>query len=115
MTDTATDTVKQSYRPGVLHRIDPLHDPAPLVFDIPRSGRASAICESRSVARPVSHDAGQPRSDFDIGDGHGMTCDRAFVDTVMQFLAAFGYDVTFNKHFAGAESIHKHSDPGNGP
>ena len=247
MTDTATNKVKQSYRPGVLRRVDPLRNPAPLVFDIPRSGRdypndfrspagfnevkssismyvgelynqapehgaswlfacfpnayidanrherdidpglidgeleaafepteksklgvglihrfcdltgaplqqeplsvtdlrrrldgfywpyhhelAAIIRDMRdqtgvafhvschsmaSVARPVSHDAGQPRSDFDIGDGHGMTCDRGFVDTVIQFLAAFGYDVTLNKHFAGAESIHKHSDPANG-
>jgi len=67
-----------------------------------------------SVARPVSRDAGQPRSDFDIGDGHGRTCDRAFVDAVMRCLSNFGYRVTYNQHFAGAESIHKHSDPANG-
>lgn len=247
MTDTTTDTVQQLYRPGVLHRIDPIQNPAPLVFDIPRSGRdypndfrspagfhevkssismyveelynqapehgaswlfacfpnayidanrherdidpglidgtledpfepteksqlgvglihrfcdltcaplqqepltvadlrrrleefywpyhhelAAIIRDMRektgvafhvschsmaSVARTVSHDAGTPRSDFDIGDGRGVTCGQGFVDTVMTFLKGFGYDVTYNKHFAGAESIHKHSDPANG-
>ncbi|MEE8305309.1 MAG: N-formylglutamate amidohydrolase [Candidatus Tectomicrobia bacterium] len=247
MIGTTTDRVKQIYKPGVLHRMDPLRNSAPLVFDIPRSGRdypndfrspagfnevkssismyveelynqvpehgavwlfacfpnafidtnrherdidpelidgkleepfepteksklgvglihrfcdltgaplqqepltvadlrqrldgfywpyhheLAAItrdmreqtgvafhcsCHSMaSVARPVSHDAGQLRSDFDIGDGHGRTCDRAFVDTVMNVLSGFGYEVPYNKHFAGAECIHKHSDPANG-
>jgi len=67
-----------------------------------------------SVARPVSRDAGEPRSDFDIGDGHGVTSGRAFVDTVFEFLSDLGYDVTINRHFAGAESIHKHGDPPRG-
>jgi hypothetical protein len=34
-----TDIAKHLYRPGILYRIDPSHNPAPLVFDIPRSGR----------------------------------------------------------------------------
>jgi len=67
-----------------------------------------------SIARNVSKDAGAPRSDFDIGDRNGTTCDRDFVDTVQTFLAGLGYDVTVNKHFAGAECIRKHGDPANG-
>lgn len=67
-----------------------------------------------SIARNVSKDAGAPRSDFDIGDRNGTTCDRAFVDTVQAFLSGLGYDVTVNKHFAGAECIRKHGDPANG-
>jgi N-formylglutamate amidohydrolase len=247
MAAMTNDTVTQHYKPGVLHRIDPLHEPAPLVFDIPRSGRdypndfkspacfnevktsismyveelfnkapangatwlyacfanayIDAIWHERdidpalidgtldtpfepteksklgvglihsvtdankallqqtplttadlrrrldefywpyhneltailknmragtgiayhvschsmsSIARAVSKDAGEQRSDFDIGDRHGETCNREFVDTVQTFLSGFGYDVTINKHFAGAESIHKHGNPTNG-
>lgn len=64
-----------------------------------------------SVARAVSRDAGQLRSDFDIGDRNGATCDREFVDIVQSFLSGLGYHVTVNRHFAGAESIRKHADP----
>ncbi len=81
-----------------------------------RTGVACHVsCHSMaSIARSVSKDAGAPRSDFDIGDRHGETCDRGFVDTVQKFLSGLGYDVTVNKHFAGAESIRKHGDPANG-
>jgi len=67
-----------------------------------------------SVARNVSVDAGSQRSDFDIGDGHGKTCDPAFVAAAVECLSGLGYNVTVNKHFAGAESIHKHGDPADG-
>ena len=67
-----------------------------------------------SVARAVSKDAGGARSDFDIGDRHGMTCDRGYVDAALGFLRDLGYDATVNKHFAGAECIAKHGDPANG-
>lgn len=67
-----------------------------------------------SVARSVSKDVGQPRSDFDIGDRNGSTCDRDFVDAVRSFLAGLGYDVSVNRHFPGAESIRKHANPAAG-
>lgn len=81
-----------------------------------RSGIAFHVsCHSMaSIARSVSKDAGAPRSDFDIGDRHGATCDRDFVDAAQAFLSDQGYDVTVNKHFAGAECIAKHGDPSNG-
>ena len=55
-----------------------------------------------------------PRSDFDIGDGYGETCDPAFVAATVKCLSGLGYSVTSNKYFAGAEPIHKHGDPANG-
>lgn len=67
-----------------------------------------------SVARKVSVDAGAQRSDFDIGDGYGKTCNPTFVAAAVECLSGLGYNVTVNKHFAGAESIHKHGDPANG-
>lgn len=67
-----------------------------------------------SIARKVSVDAGAQRSDFDIGDGNGVTCGREFVDAVYETLSGLGYKVTVNKHFAGAESIHKHGNPTGG-
>ncbi len=59
-------------------------------------------------------DAGQARSDFDIGDGNGKTCGPDFVEAVKECLSDFGYDVTVNRHFAGAECIHKHASVENG-
>ncbi|MDD9903157.1 MAG: N-formylglutamate amidohydrolase [Rhodospirillaceae bacterium] len=81
-----------------------------------RSGCAFHVsCHSMaSIARGVSKDAGAPRSDFDIGDRHSTTCEQEFVDTVREFLSGLGYDVTVNKHFAGAECIRKHTDMANG-
>ncbi len=55
-----------------------------------------------------------PRSDFDIGDGKSETWDPAFVAASVECLSGLGYSVTANKHFAGAERIHKHGDPANG-
>lgn len=81
-----------------------------------RSGTAFHVsCHSMaSIARSVSKDAGAPRSDFDIGDRGGTTCDPGFVEAVQTFLSGLGYNVTVNKHFAGAECIRKHGDPENG-
>ena len=55
-----------------------------------------------------------PRSDFDIGDGYAKTCDPAFVAAAVECLSGLGDNLTANKHFAGAERIHKHGDPANG-
>jgi N-formylglutamate amidohydrolase len=86
--------------------IDAMRDDAGMAFHV--------SCHSMaSVARTVSRDAGRQRSDFDIGDGNGVTCKREFVEAVVEFLSAFGYDVTVNRHFVGAESIHQHGDPAN--
>ena len=72
-------------------------------------------CHSMAyVARKVSVDAGAPRSDFDIGEGYGKICDLAFVAAAVECLSGLCFNVTVNKHFAGAESIHKHDDPANG-
>ena len=35
---TGSEDVHEIYRPGVLHRMSPVGNGAPLVFDIPRSG-----------------------------------------------------------------------------
>jgi N-formylglutamate deformylase len=59
-------------------------------------------------------DAGQRRSDFDLGDRNGTTCGPELIETVASVLRSFGYKVTMNAHFIGAESVRKHGAPGRG-
>ncbi|CAH0264165.1 N-formylglutamate amidohydrolase [Roseomonas sp. CECT 9278] len=67
-----------------------------------------------AIAAAGQADAGQRRSDFDLGDRHGTTCGPAVRDLVGSVLGGFGYNVTNNKHFVGAECVRKHGDPANG-
>jgi N-formylglutamate amidohydrolase len=59
-------------------------------------------------------DEGQRRSDFDLGDRHGTTCAPEVTALVEEVLRGFGYRVTRNTHFIGAESVRKHGDPAKG-
>lgn len=63
-----------------------------------------------SVGGTSTLDAGKPRSDFDIGDLEGQSCDPEFSEIVVQVLRSYGYDVTLNVHYAGAECVRRHSD-----
>lgn len=67
-----------------------------------------------SVGGTSTLDAGQPRSDFDIGDLGGTSCDPGFSEFVVRVLRSQGYNVTSNVHYAGAECIRRHSDVGAG-
>ena len=103
----------------LLHRIENYHRPYHLELSTciaqfyEKFGAAYHVsCHSMgSRGSKAMRDVGSPRSDFDIGDGHGTTCSGAFVESAQNFLSGLGYDVTVNKHFAGAESIHRHSAP----
>lgn len=66
-----------------------------------------------AIAAAGQKDAGQRRSDFDLGDRNGTTCGAEIVDLVGSVLRGFGYNVTNNKHFVGAECVRKHGDPAN--
>ncbi|WP_162409023.1 N-formylglutamate amidohydrolase [Acuticoccus sediminis] len=93
----------------------PYHDElaAQLEMHRQRSGVAFHVsCHSMaSIGGKSTVDAGQPRSQFDIGDRHGTTCEPGFVAVVKETLENFGYEVTVNKHYAGAESIRRHARP----
>ncbi|WP_431284877.1 N-formylglutamate amidohydrolase [Humitalea sp. 24SJ18S-53] len=67
-----------------------------------------------AIAGAGTADAGQRRSDFDLGDRNGTTCGAEVVDLVGSVLRGFGYNVTNNRHFIGAEAVRKHGDPKNG-
>jgi len=67
-----------------------------------------------AIATGNGPDAGQRRSDFDLGDRNGATCGPELVDTVAETLKGFGYNVTRNAHFVGAESVRKHGAPDKG-
>lgn len=64
-----------------------------------------------SVGGAATLDRGARRSDFDIGDGNGKTCEPEAVALVAETLRGFGHEVTVNRHYAGAECIHKHARP----
>jgi N-formylglutamate amidohydrolase len=72
-------------------------------------------CHSMSsVGGAATADPGRKRSDFDIGTRHGTTTGPDFAAAVVDCLKGFGYDVTVNEHFAGAESVRKHGNPAGG-
>ncbi len=72
-------------------------------------------CHSMSsVGGKAVADAGRKRSDFDIGTRNGTTTATAFPDLVIETLKGFGYDVTRDEHFIGAESVRKHGNPDGG-
>ena len=72
-------------------------------------------CHSMSsVGGMAVPDPGRKRSDFDIGTRNGTTTKPEFAEAVIACLSGFGYDVTLNEHFAGAESVHKHGKPAAG-
>jgi N-formylglutamate deformylase len=62
-----------------------------------------------SIGGTSTLDAGKPRSDFDIGDLNGASCDPEFSELVVNRLRSHGYKVTSNVHYAGAEAIRRHS------
>jgi N-formylglutamate amidohydrolase len=72
-------------------------------------------CHSMGAMPPsTAKDAGVRRSDFDLGDQHGTTCEPGLVDAVATCLKRQGYTVTTNHHFVGAEAVRKHGNPRSG-
>ena len=72
-------------------------------------------CHSMSsVGGQATADPGRKRSEFDIGTRNGSTTAAGFADAVVDCLKGFGYDVTRDEHFIGAESVRKHGNPDNG-
>lgn len=72
-------------------------------------------CHSMGSRIPApSARAGELRSDFDLGDRRGSTADPAFTAFVQATLQGYGYDVTLNAHFIGAECVRRHGAPRNG-
>jgi N-formylglutamate amidohydrolase len=67
-----------------------------------------------SIGGKATVDAGSQRSQVDIGDRNGASCEPGFVDVVKRTMERLGYEVTVNRHYAGAESVRKHADPANG-
>jgi N-formylglutamate amidohydrolase len=67
-----------------------------------------------AIATGNGPDAGTRRSDFDLGDRNGTTCSPEVVDVVYETLRGFGYKVTRNTHFIGAESVRQHGNPAHG-
>lgn len=67
-----------------------------------------------AIATGSGPDAGTRRSDFDLGDRNGTTCGPELVEVVEATLRGFGYSVTRNAHFIGAECVRQHGNPTGG-
>lgn len=78
-----------------------------------RHGIAFHLSCHSMPAMPAANapDAGRRRSDFDLGDRNGTTCGAELVEAVEGALKGFGYTVTRNVHYVGAESVRKHGAP----
>ncbi|MBR0669646.1 N-formylglutamate amidohydrolase [Neoroseomonas soli] len=96
----------------------PYHNELARLLNAQRERHGIALhmsCHSMpAIAAAGQADAGQRRSDFDLGDRNGTTCGAEVVDLVGSVLRGFGYNVTNNKHFIGAECVRKHGNPQNG-
>lgn len=57
---------------------------------------------------------GRQRPDMTLGDIDGTTCAPEFTELVRKTLAAFGYEVTINDPYKGAELVRAWSDPAAG-
>jgi N-formylglutamate deformylase len=104
------------------HRLDhyywPYHNELTAILEGFRERHGVAFhvsCHSMSsVGGKAVADVGRVRSDFDIGTRNGTTTAAAFADAVIECLKGFGYDVTRDEHFVGAESVCKHGNPEGG-
>lgn len=67
-----------------------------------------------AIAAGNGPDAGTRRSDFDLGDRNGTTCEPELVALVAETLRGMGYNVTRNTHFIGAEVVRLHGNPARG-
>ena len=96
----------------------PYHNEVRRLLDALRAKHGVAYhlsCHSMPAMPAASApDAGQPRADFDLGDRNGTTCDPELVAVVSDVLKGFGYRVTHNVHFVGAEAVRKHGAPAQG-
>lgn len=65
-----------------------------------------------AVGHALSPDpAGTIRKDIVIGDYDGQACEPDFVNLVVETLSGFGYSVSLNIPFRGAELVSAYSDP----
>lgn len=106
----------------VAHRLEhyywPYHNEVARILKGFRAERGIAYhlsCHSMpAMPAATAPDAGQRRSDFDLGDRNGQTCGPELLEVATEVLRGFGYRVTHNAHFIGAEAVRKHGDPANG-
>ena len=104
------------------HRLDnyywPYHNELTGILAAFRERYGSAFhvsCHSMSsIGGKAVADPGRVRSDFDIGTRNGTTTAPEFANAVIECLKGFGYHVTQDEHFIGAESVRKHGNPDNG-
>ena len=79
-----------------------------------RFGRVYHInCHSMpAIGHALSPDpAGTIRADIVVGDYDGVSSEPAFVDLVIKTLSGFGYSVSRNIPFKGAQLVSAYSDP----
>lgn len=99
------DTYWRPYHRQLRHLLDETHDRFGLVYHI--------NCHSMpATGHALSPDpAGTIRKDIVIGDYDGTSSEPDFVQMVMRTLEGFGYSVSLNVPFRGAELVCAYSDP----
>jgi N-formylglutamate deformylase len=73
----------------------------------------SCHCMSATGA-PTHADKGVQRADFCIGDVHGASASREFVDLIVGTLRSYGYSVTVNDPYYGYELNSRYGAPDKG-
>lgn len=104
-TQQRIDNYHRPYQQALQHELDRVHQSFGAVWHV--------NCHSMpSLSNDMAAEgAGVPRPDMTLGDRNGSTCAAAFTAVVREILAGFGYRVTINDPYRGAELVRAWSDP----
>lgn len=102
------DEYHRPYHDAVSGALDRLHGKFGVVWHINCHSMPS-VSNSMAAEGP-----GKRRPDMTLGDIDGTTCSAEFTALVRDALAGFGYDVTVNDPYKGAELVRAWSDPAAG-
>ena len=67
-----------------------------------------------AIGAPTHADPGKERADFCVGDVHGKTCTKEFLDLVVNTFQGLGHTVSVNFPYYGGYLTRRHSDPASG-
>jgi len=102
----------------IRHYWRPYHDCVRGALDeaYARTGRVWHVnCHSMASKAGSNHpDSGGERPDVTVSDRNGESCDRDFLECVVETLRAMGYGVAVNHPYLGMELISRYCDPSAG-
>lgn len=103
--ETRIDQYWRPYHQELVRLLDKTHDHFGRVYHV--------NCHSMpAIGHALSPDpAGTVRADIVVGDYDGVSSEPEFVDLVIKTLSGFGYSVSRNIPFKGAQLVSAYSDP----